>query len=173
MRSVTIDGDPDLPIREALPVMAAVMASLHEICMDGPWDEPAWPTTAWQSLLADPAVHATVVERAGTPCGFAVGRTVLDQGEVLGIGVLPSARRSGIGGRLAADLLDRAATRGAERVFLEVAEPNGAARALYRRLGFQTIGRRQRYYRSSDSAIDALTLAVSLGPRTAAPLTDE
>ena len=172
MRLVTIDRDSDLPIREVVPVMSAVMADLHEICMDGPWDEPPWPTTAWQSLLADPAVYATVVERAGTPCGFAVGRTVMDEGEVLGIGVVPTARRSGIGGRLAADLLERAATRGAERVFLEVAEPNRAARALYHRLGFHSVGRRRHYYRAPDSAIDALTLAISLGPGAAAALTD-
>ena len=172
MKSLVIDVDADLPIREAVPAMAAVLADLHQICMDGPWDERAWPTTAWQSLLADPAVYATVVEQAGTPCGFAVGRTVADEGEVLGIGVLPSSRRSGIGGRLAADLLDRAATRGAKRVFLEVAEPNRAARVLYHRLGFQGVGRRRRYYRAAESAVDALTLSISLGPKTSTTLTD-
>jgi ribosomal-protein-alanine N-acetyltransferase len=60
--------------------------------------------------------------------------------------------------------LSRAARRGdAKRIFLEVAEDNEAALALYRKLGFVELGRRKRYYeRAGSEPVDALTLALTL-----------
>jgi ribosomal-protein-alanine N-acetyltransferase len=60
--------------------------------------------------------------------------------------------------------LSRAARRGdAKRIFLEVAEDNEAALALYRKLGFQEVGRRKRYYARRDGEpADALTMALTL-----------
>ena len=59
-----------------------------------------------------------------------------------------------------------AAARGATRVFLEVAEDNLAARALYERTGFVEAGRRPGYYAAADGGRrDALLLALNLtGP---------
>lgn len=52
---------------------------------------------------------------------------------------------------------------GATRLFLEVAEDNAAARALYDRLGFEPAGRRPRYYsRPNGPAVDALLLVLIL-----------
>ena len=47
---------------------------------------------------------------------------------------------------------------GAAEAYLEVAETNAAARALYARAGWREVGRRPRYY----GAADALILAKSL-----------
>ena len=59
--------------------------------------------------------------------------------------------------------LIRASRRGeARKVFLEVAEDNAAARALYAKLGFQEIGRRRAYYKRPGGAVDALTLGLEL-----------
>ena len=58
-------------------------------------------------------------------------------------------------------LLHEAAARGATEVFLEVAESNAAARALYAKAGAQEVGRRRRYY--ADGA-DALILRMALKP---------
>jgi len=56
----------------------------------------------------------------------------------------------------------RAAALGAERMFLEVAEGNVAARALYARAGFSEAGRRRGYYSRNDgSREDALVLALN------------
>ena len=52
---------------------------------------------------------------------------------------------------------------GAVRLFLEVAEDNVAARALYERAGFGQIGRRKAYYAAPDGGrTDALVLALDL-----------
>lgn len=56
-----------------------------------------------------------------------------------------------------------AETRGAKTMFLEVAEDNHAARALYQNFGFAMVGRRPGYYaRKEQTAMDALILSVAL-----------
>jgi ribosomal-protein-alanine N-acetyltransferase len=103
---------------------------------------------------------------AGEPkaaIGFVIGQLAADEAEILSIGVSPNWQRAGLGARLVEGLA-RAARRGeAKRIFLEVAEDNAPAIALYNKLGFVTAGRRKRYYeRPGGEAIDALTLVLTL-----------
>lgn len=62
----------------------------------------------------------------------------------LGIGVLPEHRGRGVGKRLITEALRQAASKGIERVELEVYASNVRARALYEKLGFITEGRKRR-----------------------------
>jgi ribosomal-protein-alanine N-acetyltransferase len=96
------------------------------------------------------------------PLGFALGRVQADQAEILTIAVRPGARGQGVGRALLHGLLAEAAKRGALELFLEVAEPNAAARALYAGAGAKEVGRRRRYY--ADGA-DALVLRLSVEGR--------
>ena len=74
------------------------------------------------------------------------------------MGVSPTRRRRGLGGTLLARVLARAAA-----VFLEVAEDNRAARALYRGAGLRLVGRRAGYYRRRGGpAATALVLRLEL-----------
>ena len=58
-----------------------------------------------------------------------------------------------------------AAKRGCESLFLEVAADNDAAIALYKKQGFETVGRRAGYYARSDHpAVDAIVLRKRLRP---------
>ena len=107
------------------------------------------------SLLAQAGVFAVV-----EPDGFILIRQVLDEAEILTLAVRPQARRAGLGGRLVGQGAVAAARAGAARLFLEVAEDNAAARALYDRAGFRLIGRRKGYYASGKT--DALVLAFDL-----------
>jgi len=77
--------------------------------------------------------------------------------------VAPNWQRAGVAAGLLEGLA-RAARRGdAKRIFLDVAEDNEAARALYQKLGFAEVGRRKRYYqRAGAEPVDALTLAWTL-----------
>ena len=65
-----------------------------------------------------------------------------DEAEVLNLAVDPAWRRRGVGSALLAAVLERA--RGT--IFLEVAEPNSAAIALYRKHGWVDVGLRSGYY---------------------------
>ena len=106
-----------------------------------------------------------VFERAAAPGawsvpgGFALGRAVADEAELLTLAVAPGDRRHGIGTGLLADFLAEARERGAVTMFLEVAADNVAALALYRRHGFSEAGRRRGYYRDSPThAVDAIVM---------------
>lgn len=82
------------------------------------------------------------------PVGYVVGRMVLDEGEILNLGVALAARRHGIGRALVERMMLAFATAGVRHVFLEVRASNLAAQRLYAGFGFRSIGRRRRYYRA-------------------------
>ncbi len=82
---------------------------------------------------------------------------------MLTLAVLPEAQRGGKGRDLVAAFARAAAERGAQEAFLEVADDNVAARALYRRAGFEERGRRRAYYATScGMRVDALVLSRAL-----------
>jgi len=130
-------------------VSPAELAGLHARAFKKarPWSE-----AEFAALLARPE---TILN--GHDAGFALGRVVAGEAELLSLAVAPEARRQGLGRALLAHFEDEAATRGARRAFLEVAEDNGAARALYLAAGWRESGRRKAYYRRPDGpACDAL-----------------
>jgi ribosomal-protein-alanine N-acetyltransferase len=95
--------------------------------------------------------------------GFALARVAADEAELLSLGVIPAARRQGIGQALLDDVIRVAAARQAAALFLEVAETNEAARRLYGTNGFSAVGRRPDYYQRPNTVpISALTLRRAL-----------
>jgi ribosomal-protein-alanine N-acetyltransferase len=144
----------------AAPERAEEIAALHAKLFSPPWD-----AAAVRSLLEHPAA-TSLIAVAGSPkaiIGFVIGQLAADEAEILSIGVSPNWQRAGVAAGLLEGLA-RAARRGdAKRIFLEVAEDNEAALALYRKLGFVEIGRRKRYYeRAGREPVDALTFALTL-----------
>ena len=144
----------------ASPDRAAEVAILH-----GRLFSPGWDEASMKALLEHPAA-TSLIAVSGNPktvVGFVIGQLASDEAEVLSIGTAPDWQRAGLG-RMLLEGLIRAAKRGeAKRLFLEVAEDNEAALALYRGLGFQETGRRKKYYQRPDgSTADALTLALDL-----------
>ena len=71
----------------------------------------------------------------------------------------PSAQRRGIATALLEEAL---AVLGGGTLFLEVAERNDAARALYAKFGFVAVGRRPGYYRTPSGRQDALVLRLGI-----------
>jgi len=90
-----------------------------------------------------------------------LARVAGDEAEILTICVVPAARRTGHGGALLAAAEARAAADGAAKMFLEVAADNVAALSMYRSAGYETVGRRARYYPNGS---DALVMARCLKP---------
>ncbi len=132
------------------------LAALHATAFEAPWG-----AAAFGDLLTQAGVFA--VE---TDDGFILMRVVADEAEVLTLAVRPDARGRGEGARLVAQGLDQAGMLGAGRVFLEVADDNDPAIAVYRRAGFVEAGRRPRYYARADgSHRDALLLSLNLPGR--------
>jgi ribosomal-protein-alanine N-acetyltransferase len=127
----------------AVPGHASEIARAHATLFPSPWDEAA---------IADLLVHPgslAMVATHGNPTsigGFALARIAADEAEIITIGVIGSWQRLGVGKALV-DGIKRAAARGGARsIFLEVAQSNAAARALYARSGFLETGCRKGYY---------------------------
>lgn len=128
------------------------MARIHRNCFTVP---RPWTSAEFAALLAGTGVFMIAETQ-----GFAIGRVIADEAEVLTLAVDPVARRRGIGRRLLAELMRESRARGAATIFLEVAETNAAALALYNAAGFTLSGRRKGYFRQSEgAAIDALVLS--------------
>jgi ribosomal-protein-alanine N-acetyltransferase len=122
----------------------------------------AWTRNGYRSELSD-GRHRYYVTAEGTDAtllGWAgvmiIGRTA----EILTVGVVPAARRTGIARRLVATLLAEARRRRATEAFLEVRVDNEAARELYRTEGFAEIGLRRGYY--DGGRVDAVTMRKDL-----------
>ena len=133
---------------------------------------------ALESLRAEPTLNVDPrVELAGhltrawvasaganaPPLGYALGWWVVDELQLLALGVLPEARRRGVGRRLLEHLLEAVRAAGGRRVILEVGRGNGAARQLYESAGFRVFNVRPRYYRATgDDALEMERLTTAL-----------
>ena len=128
------------------------MAAIHKVAMQVP---APWTALDFDALLSGDTVFAA----SPAPTGFALGRVVLDEAELLTLAVHPEAQRHGIGRACLALFETEAAARGAARFHLEVAETNSPARALYKAAGWEEVGRRKAYYKGNASRIDAILMA--------------
>jgi Fur family ferric uptake transcriptional regulator len=159
------DTAPALRIRSCAPQHAGELARLHASLFDVAWD-----AASFEELLANPGTLAFAAgpgvigeDRAPLRWGLIVGRVAADEAEILTLGVARELQRHGIGGRLVEKLCRAAGKRGAQRLYLEVAEGNSAARALYARLGFEEIDRRRGYYvHAGAPPEDAINLCLTL-----------
>ncbi len=121
----------------------------------------AWTGPQCAGLLPMPGVWLSLAREGDEVIGFALGRIVLREAELLLLAVRKSAQGRGIGQALLERFTAIAKGRGAEQLHLEVREGNRAVR-LYNRAGFGEVGRRRNYYNGRDGQVyDALTLARS------------
>lgn len=134
------------------------LAALHSAAFITP---RPWSEAELAALLADPLIFAMTT---GDPlAGFALGRSVAGEAELLTLAVAPMRRRQGLARDLLEVFEERAVQSGATDAFLEVAADNSAAIALYDGAGWQRHGMRRGYYRQPDGArIDALVMGKRL-----------
>jgi len=132
----------------------AEMAQLHAASFTLP---PPWSQTELEATLANPFTFALT-----KPQAFLLAQVVAGEATLLTIAVAPTARRLGLGHALVADFLAQSRQRQATTAFLEVAETNQAARALYAAAGFVPTGRRKGYYRATGQSVDAILMGRAL-----------
>ena len=119
----------------------------------------AWTGPQCAGLLPMPGVWLTLARDEDEVIGFALGRIVIREAELLLLAVRNDWQRAGIGLLLIDGFTGNALRRGAERLHLEVRDGNHAVK-LYNGAGFQEVGRRKNYYRGPDGKVyDALTLS--------------
>ncbi|MFP4537913.1 MAG: GNAT family N-acetyltransferase [Dichotomicrobium sp.] len=149
-------GEPPFSIDRLYAGDCGDLAALHAEVFPRGWSE-----SEFRGLLAGAGVFGLTV-RVSPLAGFILSRVVADEAEVLSCGVAHDFRRQGMARGLLIAVLSEARSRGAERMFLEVAEDNHAALALYEGSGFFCVGRREAYYRGAETGPVAATAALVL-----------
>lgn len=112
-----------------------------------------WSAQQWRRELDDPRRLCLGLVQNQRLLGVVCGWLVVDELHITVVAVDPDERRRGHGRSLLLTLLQRARREGAAHATLEVSDHNIAAIALYKRLGFQTAGRREGYYRDGSDAL--------------------
>ena len=131
------------------------LADLHALCFTVP---RPWRADEFASLLNSPGIFLISHNN-----GFALGRIAGPEAELLTIAVHPDTQNMGHGRRLIEDFLCAAGTRGAKDVFLEVAENNESALALYTKSGFIQVAKRVNYFKQiTGPAVTALVMIRSV-----------
>lgn len=125
-----------------------LLAALHAEC----FPNKPWPAEEFSKLQKSGA------EIILSDNSFIVWRTVLDESEIVSIGVHPDMRCAGIASALLGMMCKSLKSQGVRMVFLEVAAGNIPAIKLYERNGFIKIGARPKYY----DGIDAVTMKKDL-----------
>ena len=156
------------------PHLVARIMRVMEAAFDPAYGE-AWNRRQVSDALAMPSTHALVVDANGDvietepgstdprePAGFVLTRHAADEEELLLIGVAPQHRGKGLAQRLIDRMFAAARDRGVTRIFLEMREGNPAVH-LYRKVGFEPIGQRPRYYRlSNGDRVDGITFGKAI-----------
>jgi ribosomal-protein-alanine N-acetyltransferase len=139
-----------------------LLSALHAGSFCKPGDE-RWSAQAFADVLGMPGSFCLLASVTGPdgprPVGFCACRVAGPESELLSLGVLPDQRRQGTARQLILRSMGRCVEAGAREMYLEVAEDNPSAQALYRALGFFQVGRRKGYYQRLDNVkVDALTM---------------
>ncbi|KJZ20818.1 GNAT family N-acetyltransferase [Loktanella sp. S4079] len=121
-------------------------------------DTRSWSAQEFSKLLAQQGAILSGDDRS-----FVLLRVTLDEAEVLTVATAPSFRRNGLAAAALEKAEETAQKSGATQVFLEVAEDNEPAKALYARAGYTQVGRRPNYYLLKEgAAVAALVLQKQL-----------
>jgi ribosomal-protein-alanine N-acetyltransferase len=148
-------------VRRATPADLDRIAGIEQASFADPWTPDALATA-----LGLAHVRFLVAEQGGGAgsrvVGYVVALVMGDEGEIADIAVDPSARRTGVGGLLLAQVEEEMARCGVRALYLEVRESNAAAIGLYHARGFEAVGRRRAYYRHPVE--DALVLKREIDP---------
>ena len=137
----------DIRIASLMPAQIAQAASVEQSCLETAWSE------AQLRSLPPETIYLVAESGDGRVCGICSARLLDTESELLNLAVLPADRRRHIAAALLKTLFARAVAEGCERMYLEVAQTNDPAIALYRSAGFSIAGVRRGFYHGEDAWI--------------------
>jgi ribosomal-protein-alanine N-acetyltransferase len=143
-------------MRDMVPADMDAVFAIEQAVQGYPWTRGNFSDTLQNGYFC------RVDEADGEIRGYAVLMPVMDEAELLNIGVAADQQRKGVGRAMLHEMLDMACGKNIIRVYLEVRASNTAALALYRSAGFVEIGLRKGYYRNAGGGDDAITMACRL-----------
>lgn len=123
-------------LRDAHAIAALHAASFHR----------GWSDEEVENLLLDGQVLAHSLRVNGIVAGFVMSRCAAEEAEILSIAVTARYQGRGFARKLLQLHMGRLAALGVKTLFLEVADSNRPAIALYRKAGFREVAKRPNYY---------------------------
>jgi [ribosomal protein S18]-alanine N-acetyltransferase len=125
---------------------------LDRLCFGGLWSIDSYrrELTNDNSHFLGISVDKTLASELDGLIGFGCFWAILDEAHITLLGIHPQYQRQGLGKLLLSALLDKARKIEMARATLEVRASNQGAIDLYEKYGFQTVGRRKKYYQDND-----------------------
>jgi ribosomal-protein-alanine N-acetyltransferase len=109
-----------------------------------------WPERSFRFEVSNnPAARCWVAETDERMVGVLVLWVIVDETHIATLATHPEFRRQGVAKKLLSEALKSAYKEGARSAFLEVRAGNQAAQEMYRKFGFDVVGRRERYYKDN------------------------
>jgi ribosomal protein S18 acetylase RimI-like enzyme len=139
------------PVRDATPADLDGLVGLENRCFEA----DRLSRRSFRKLIGSLTASLRLVARAGRVAGYALlfFRAGSGVARLYSVAVDPDRRGTGLGLLLLADCEATARARGLRLLRLEVREDNAGAVRLYRRLGYEPIGRYPRYYADKTDAL--------------------
>lgn len=150
-----------VPVRIATADDLEALLALERACFDDPWKMPSLTAELPVGPPSQDHHRAWVALEQGAVVGSLLAWRLFETCEINRVATLPASRGRGIGKALVQACLAFCEAEGAFQALLEVRADNVAAIALYRSCGFDTTGRRKRYYADGS---DALIMTRALRP---------
>lgn len=125
------------------------IVKVEEACFSAPWTRTMLETEMSGNQFAHFLVAKQAVQEGSSTSpiiGYLCFWIVFEEVRFMNLAVIESMRRRGVARSLVVTALQAGLSQSAVRAVLEVRSANEPAQALYRRLGFQRVGVRPKYY---------------------------
>ncbi|PSB56899.1 ribosomal protein S18-alanine N-acetyltransferase [Chamaesiphon polymorphus] len=124
---------------------------LDRLCFGGLWSIDSYrrELTNENSHFIGVSIDKTFAPDTAGIIGFGCFWAILDEAHITLLGIHPQYQRQGLGQLLLSALIDKARSIEMARATLEVRDSNHGAIQLYEKNGFQTVGRRKKYYQDT------------------------
>ncbi len=132
--------------------------AIEEASFPVPWSRESFRF----EMRENPYAGNVVLKTSGLVVGYACFWILDEELKINNIAIHPDWRGRKLGKRLLRYLLDLGRSEGCAEAALEVRPSNEVAREMYRRHGFEEVGRRKGYYR--DTHEDAILMVAKLAP---------
>ena len=119
-----------------------------------------WSMNAFREEVKSPVSHFWAMFLNDRLLGYICFWLVDREMQLANIAVHPGFRSRGMGNALLTKMVETGLNEKAESIWLEVRESNRIARTLYEKLGFESVGKRKKYY--SDNDEDAIVMSLRL-----------
>ena len=146
----------DIDVKEVGVEASTILSEIHGDCFAN-----QWTAGTFETFLKNKVHSAFVAYTDDAPVGFVLVRTIAREAEILSIAMMPEHRGHGIASGLLYHVCEILSGQGVARIFLEVGRENRTALALYKKLGFESVGDRKAYYQgdSDGNRRDAIIMA--------------